>query len=112
MGDSLRFPDFDAMVELHRQDPHSFEKMRRAILRAAVDEAPPAHRPALEQLLQRIERVRAQAATPQQAAQDAFRMMCDSVDHLRDAWEVARHAAAEWQTALLIEKVRGKQRVG
>lgn len=109
MGASLRFPDFDALVELHRHDPQSFEEVRRAMLRAAVDEAPDEHKPALEQLLVRIENMRAQAATPGEAVQDAFRMMCDSVDRLRDAWDLARHAAAEWQTTLLIEKVKGKQ---
>jgi hypothetical protein len=108
MGAGLRFPDFDALVELHRHDPQSFEEMRRSMLRAAVDEAPVAHRAALEQLLVRIETARAAAATPDQAAQAAFRMMCDSVDDLRCVWERARVLAAEWQTALLIERARGR----
>lgn len=107
MGASLRFPDFDALVELHRHDPQSFEDVRRSMLRAAVDEAPAEHQAALEQLLVRIEASRAAAATPEEAAEDAFRMMCDSVDNLRGAWESAREAAAEWQTALLIERARG-----
>jgi hypothetical protein len=106
MGASLYFPDFDALVALHRIDPVSFEDVRRSILRAAVDEAPVAHRPALEQLLQRIERARAEAPSPVEAAEGAFRMMCASADRLCDAWEDVRFAVAEWQTAVVIDRVR------
>jgi len=99
-------PDFDALVRLHRHDPHAFEEMRRTMLRAAVDAAPPEHRPALEQLLARIESARADAASPADAAHDAFQMMCESVERLHDAWDSARHAAAELQAAYLIEQAR------
>lgn len=108
MGASMRCPDFDALVALHQHDPQSFEEVRRSILRAAVDSAPAEHRPTLEQLLVRIEHSRVEADTPMEAAQDAFRMMCDSVDELRDAWQQAQYAVAGWQTAVLLEKVRSQ----
>lgn len=108
MNASQRLPDFDALVRLHCHDPHGFENMRRTMLRSAVDEAPAQHRAALEQLLVRIEEARADAATPQEAAQGAFRMMCESVDRLHGAWNRARHATAELQAALVIERARAK----
>jgi len=108
MGSSLRFPDFDSLVDLHRHDPQAFEEVRRSMLRAAVEEAPAQHRPALEQLLERIESSRAEAATPLDAAEQAFRMMCSSMDELHDAWQRARETAAEWQAALLIERARSR----
>jgi len=106
MGAHPRHTDFDALVALHRHDPQSFDAYRRAMLRAAVEEAPAEHRAALERLLEQIEARRCAAASPQEAAEDAFRMMCESVDRLRDAWEDVRHAAVELQTAIVIERAR------
>ncbi len=106
MGASPRSPDFDALVRLHQNDPEAFEAMRREILRAAVADAPNEHRPALEHLLERIESLRADAASPEEAARTAFSMMCNSVDRLQEAWDDARTATAGLQAAILIEQAR------
>lgn len=106
MGAGMHYPDFDTLVALHRHDPQSFDDMRRSMLRAAVESAPPEHRSTLEQLLERIENAHLEAATPIEAAQGAFGMMCESVVQLRDAWGSAQYAVAGWQAAVLIEKVR------
>lgn len=106
MAATHRSPDFDALVRLHRSDPEAFEETRRAMLREAVEAAPSEHRPALEQLLVRIEAVRADAESPVHAACDAFQMMCESVERLHGAWDGARYAAADLQAAILIEQAR------
>lgn len=108
MNASPRFPDFDALVRLHQQDPRAFEDTRRAMLRSVVDDAPEEHRAALEELLERIEAARDEAESPEDAAQGAFRMMCESVDRLREAWDSARYATAELQAAIVIEQARAK----
>jgi hypothetical protein len=98
--------DFDALVALHQRDPGAFEDLRRQLLREAVDCAPPEHRPALEQLLCRIEAARDAANSPLEAAIAASRMMHGAVGELRNAWEQARCAIAELQSALIIEGLR------
>ncbi len=103
---SVNLPDFEVLVALHRQDPEALEAFRRHVLREAVDDAPLAHRPALEQLLLHIETVRNTASTPIEAASTAFNMMQESVMRLHDGWEQARYAMAELQAALLIERMR------
>jgi Protein of unknown function (DUF3135) len=102
----VRLPDFNVLVALHQHDPEAFEEFRRHVLKEAVDYAPAVHRPALEQLLCRIEEVRAKAETPLDAVMSATRMMQESVMRLQDGWEQARHAVAGLQTALIIEQVR------
>lgn len=104
---SINLPDFDVLVALHRHDPAALEDFRRHVLREAVNEAPPIHRPALEQLLDQIEAARATASSPMDAALIAFRMMQDSVERLQGGWEQALEAVAGLQTALIIERLRG-----
>lgn len=103
---TVRIPDFDVLAALHRQDPEALENFRRHALREAVDAAPPAYRPSLEQLLNRIEEARDTAATPLEAATVAFRMMCESAERLHGTWEQARQAVAELQAALILERLR------
>ena len=111
MSLGIRLPDFDMLMTLHQHEPDAFEAFRRHILREAVDEAPPAHRPALEKLLCRIEETRAAAATPMEAAVAASRMMQESVGRLHATWEQAREAVAGLQTSLIIERMRA-ERIG
>jgi hypothetical protein len=106
MSMGIRLPDFDVLVALYQHEPEAFEAFRRYVLREAVDYAPPEQRPALEQLLHRIDETRDAAATPLEAAAAASRMMQESVNRLGDAWEQARQAAAELQTAILLERLR------
>jgi hypothetical protein len=110
MSGGLRLPDFDVLVALHQHEPEAFEAFRRRMLRQAVDVAPPAHRPALEQLLHRIEEERAAAVTPFDAAAKAMRMMAESVGKLHDAWEQALEAVAGLQATIIIERLRAEHR--
>jgi hypothetical protein len=111
MSLETRLPDFDVLMSLYRHDPEAFEEFRKHVLREAIDNAPPAHRPALEQVLSRIETARLAAATPMEGALIAFRMMGESLGMLTSAWEEAgRHAVAELQTSLIIERLRGAAR--
>lgn len=100
MGHDL--PEFDALRALYRNDPQAFEDFRRHVLREAIEQAPPQHRPALNALLEKIERWRQTAVPP---------MVSDSVDRLFDAWVDARYAAARLQTVLLIKRLRSGQRI-
>lgn len=109
MSLGTRLPDFDMLVALHRQEPDAFEAFRRHLLREAVNDAPPAHRPALETLLCRIEEAHDAAATPMEAAITASRMMQESVGKLHDAWDQARHAVAGLQTSLILERLRAER---
>lgn len=104
IGPSL--PDFDTLVSLHLNDPEAFEHFRRMLLREAIDTAPPVYHPGLEELLCGIERRREAAATPLEAVIAASRAMQDSAEQLVSGWAQARVAAAEWQTAVIIERLR------
>ena len=103
---SGRLPDFDILVTLHRENPEEFERLRRKLLTEAVEAAPVQHRPALENVLVRIEEARSKAATPMEAAVIASRMMQESVGSLAVAWKQAQSRLAGLQTALLIERCR------
>lgn len=103
---NIRLPDFDVLTAIHRQDPEALEHFRRHLLREAVNAAPPAHRPSLEQLLSRIERERQAAANPMEAMMIAFRMMSESLDRLHHGWDQALQSVAELQAALIVERFR------
>jgi hypothetical protein len=110
MSGGIRLPDFDVLVALHQREPEAFEAFRRHMLQQAIDVAPPMHRPALEQLLRRIEEERANAASPFDAATRAMRMMVESVERLHNAWDHAREAVAGLQAAIIIERLRAERR--
>ncbi|HYD78250.1 MAG TPA: DUF3135 domain-containing protein [Paucimonas sp.] len=110
MSEAPRLPDFDVLVALYRHQPEAFEALRQRMLRQAVEVAPLSQRPALEELLDRIERERAAAATPLEAATKAMLMMQESVGKLHDAWEQAREAVAGLQATLIIERLRAEHR--
>jgi hypothetical protein len=99
-------PDFDTLLALYQHDEESFEALRRRLLQDALASAPADRRPRLERLLVCIEATRAAAGTPEQAASQAFEMMAQSLQELRQAWHQACHALSELQSHLLIEKIR------
>ena len=103
---NIRLPDFDVLAALHRQDPEALEHFRRHVLREAVNAAPVAHRPSLEQLLSRIEHERETAANPMEAMMIAFRMMSESLERLHHGWEQALESVAELQATLIVERFR------
>ncbi|MDQ9170074.1 DUF3135 domain-containing protein [Oxalobacteraceae bacterium R-40] len=106
MPSAARLPDFDTLVALHRDSPEAFEQLRRQLLAEAVEAAPVQHRPALENVLVRIEEARSAAATPMEAAIIASRMMHESVGSLAIAWKQAQSSLAGLQAALLIERCK------
>ncbi len=103
---ATKLPQFDVLVALHERDPEAYEELRRQLLRSCVDSAPEMHRAALEQLLERIDIVRAEADTPLEAAVNASRMMVDSCLKLRQAMGELAHANAALQTAVLLDRFR------
>lgn len=106
MPSAARLPDFDTLVALHRDSPEAFEQLRRQLLAEAVEAAPVQHRPALENVLVRIEEARSAAATPMEAAIIASRLMHESVGSLAIAWKQAQSSLAGLQAALLIERCK------
>lgn len=101
-----RLPDFDTLSRLYQEDPAGFEAFRRHLLRQAVDDAPQRHRPALEELLLCIEASRQRAATPAEAALNAFQMMRQSVHQLNAVWQQGLQSVAQLQTDALMLKLR------
>ena len=99
-------PDFETLVALHRCDPIAFEAVRHSLLQTCLDEAPAAHRPGLEKLVARMDRARAAAATPAEAAIAAARLMIDSLEALHGQFAELAEATAAWQTTLLLKKLR------
>lgn len=99
-------PDFETLVALHRCDPIAFEAVRSSLLQTCLDEAPPAHRPALVKLIARMDDVRVSAASPLEAAIGAARLMAESVEALRGQFTELNAATAAWQTAVLLKRLR------
>lgn len=98
-------PDFDMLLKLYEEDQEAFEVLRMHLLQEAVNSAPPERRNHLEKLLWRINTARSNL-TPQQAANQAFEMMADSLQELRVSWQQACLAISELQMRLLLERVR------
>jgi len=106
MGMNAKLPDFDTLSRLYREDPAAFEAFRHHLLRQAVADAPQRHQPALEDLLLSIEASRQKAATPAEAALNAFQMMRHSVAQLNAAWQQGLQSVAQLQTDALLLKLR------
>jgi len=103
---ATKLPQFDVLVALHERDPKAYEVLRLQLLRSCVDSAPEMHRAALENLLDKINVVRAQAGSPLEAAISASRLMIDSCLRLRGAMGELVNASAALQTAVLLDKFR------
>jgi hypothetical protein len=106
MSLGIRLPDFDALMELYKEDPIAFEEFRKRLLIDAVGRAPQEQRPALELVLKQIDAARDAAASPIESMLLAFKMMQDSLAQLRSSWEKAHYALADLQTSLVIERLR------
>lgn len=106
MGMITQLPEFDTLVALYKRDPQAYEQVRTQLLRACIDNAPACHRPALEIVYQQIEAVRANAATPMEAAVGASRMMLESCAVLRDSLSQLVEATAAMETAVILKKFR------
>jgi hypothetical protein len=106
MSITQNLPDFDTLVALYKTDPAAYEEVRRRLLRSCIDKAPVSHRPALELIYRRIEKVHADARTPLEAVVGASRLMLDSCSDLRGAMSQLQEATAAMQTAVLLDKFR------
>lgn len=98
-------PPFDELVRMHQQDPAALERLRTQLLQQAVDCAPTQHRPALEQLLVEMNKVRDAAASDAEAASAAFRLMQRSVRNLGEVLNEAMNRVADLQTTLLLRRI-------
>ena len=76
--------DFDYWKDLAAASPLEFEAQRRKALQRVVDDAPPAHRPALAALLETL--CAPQQGTPLERAIHAQTLMLESVGYLKTAW--------------------------
>jgi hypothetical protein len=106
IADYLNMPNFDILSKLYQENPLAFEALRRQLLTDAIAAAPAHHRPALQQTLDRIDRTHRSAATPQDAAAAAFRLMDESLSQLQDGWSQLQYDIAGLQTALVLERAR------
>jgi hypothetical protein len=71
--------NFDAWVQLAREDPDRFESMRRQVVDHAIERAPPHRRERLRGLQWRIDRTRELAPNPMAACVSISQMMWDSL---------------------------------
>ncbi|MBC7413598.1 MAG: DUF3135 domain-containing protein [Herminiimonas sp.] len=101
-----QLPEFDILVALSKTDPKGYEEVRRQLLRSCIDDAPEAHRPALERLYERIELVHSAARTPMEAVTGASRLMLESCAELREAMNLLVETAVGLQTTVLLRKFR------
>lgn len=106
MNSVMQLPAFETLVALHAKDPAAYEEFRRQLLQACIDSAPAIHRPDMERLRKRMDEVRADAATPVEAAAAASRLMVDSCIRLRAAMAPLASASAGLQTVVLLSKFR------
>lgn len=103
-----RLPSFDELMALHQADPEAFERMRAKLLQQVVDDAPASQRASLEHLVAQLNQARAAAPSNYAAAQDAFRLMQESVARLGGAMQLAREELASMQAALLLKEISRK----
>ena len=99
-------PSFDELLALHQKDPAALATLRDTLIRDAIAEAPPQHRPALALTVFRMERAREAAHTPLEAAAAAARLMTESSTQLQAALDYAQHECAGQQADLAIQKLR------
>lgn len=105
MNDNQSLPPFDELLRMHQEDPAALEQLRQRLLLQAIDAAPSEQRAALQELVGKMNDVRAAATSDWEAASAAFRMMQQSVRNLGDALHEARHRVADLQTTLLLKRI-------
>lgn len=102
-GDSL--PAFEELVALHQTDPAAFERLRSTLLGKAVSNAPEQHRDALSKLVEKLNAIHASAPSGQAAAEEAFRLMQQSVARLGETVDQAREEIAKLQTTVILKQI-------
>lgn len=76
--------DFDHWCQLARRDPAAFERKRRQLVEALIDDMPPKRQQRMRRLQWRIEAVCATSANPTAACMQLSSMMWDSLYRQRD----------------------------
>ena len=71
--------DFEAWMELYKQDPENFEKNRKALIQGLIDQAPTRMQRRLNGLQWTIDSEIGLAKTPMQGCIKVYEMMMDSV---------------------------------
>jgi hypothetical protein len=71
--------DFDAWVELARQDPQAFEKKRKHIIEAAIQGAPEQQQQRLRCLQWKLDKIRETSRTPMMACLQINRLLWENV---------------------------------
>lgn len=71
--------DFDAWVELARQDPHAFEEKRKHIIEAAIQGAPEQKQQRLRCLQWKLDKIRETSRTPMMACLQINRLLWENV---------------------------------
>lgn len=104
-GKNNPLPSFDDMMALHQSDPEAFEQLRSSLLQKAIDDAPAAQRASLRELVGKLDQIRAAAPSNYAAAQEAFKLMQQSVASLGRAMKFARQELAQLQTTILLKQI-------
>ncbi len=71
--------DFDAWVELARQDPQAFEEKRKYIIEAAIQDAPAHKQQRLRCLQWKLDKIRETSRTPMMACLQINRLLWENV---------------------------------
>jgi hypothetical protein len=71
--------DFDAWVELARQDPQAFEEKRKNIIEAAIQGAPEQKQQRLRCLQWKLDKIRETSRTPMMACLQINRLLWENV---------------------------------
>ena len=71
--------DFDAWVELARQDPQAFEEKRKHIIEAAIQGAPKEKQQRLRCLQWKLDKIRETSRTPMMACLQINRLLWENV---------------------------------
>lgn len=81
MSTSLSRPkfDFDAWVELARENPQAFEEKRKYIIEAAIQEAPEHKQQRLRCLQWKLDKIRETSRTPMMACLQINRLLWENV---------------------------------
>ena len=106
MNTSLALPDFDTLVALHQKNPVAYEILRRDLLQGCVLDAPDQYQPMLDDLIWRMDMVRAAATSPLEAAAAAGFLMMESVAQMRAQLFALQNAKAKWYAQILLANLR------
>ena len=81
MSASVTLPgfDFDAWVELARQDPQAFEEKRKHLIEAAIQGAPEQKQQRLRCLQWKLDKIRETSRTPMMACLQINRLLWENV---------------------------------